>query len=314
MELCDLIAQNPAQFRNKIAWICSRCPPAESLMTGSPTVTRSQLHGILAVARFLSKCPNSEHETPKSLILAFYRSIPLSFNTKFWPQAFSPEAISSFFNDFMSYISKAAELSPDFSSDVAGFTGEIVIQTITNADSIISRVFLNALCLNFPPILLPDANKLVSILLERFDVVVPSSPRDGIMTPDAASAHGSPMSGNYYQSPNVSADSSSSAGIVANGGDSVSWKSNGDISATAAYKKNLKFFEEEPVESLEKQEIVFKLIGHVFSKVTIESQLMEIVRGIAKNQLSSMADFLKVIMDFLINLICLYQGGCFEIW
>lgn len=312
MELCDLIAQNPAQFRNKIAWICSRCPPAESLMTGSPTVTRSQLHGILAVARFLSKCPNSEHETPKSLILAFYRSIPLTFNPKFWPQSFSPEAISSFFNDFMSYVSKAAELSPDFSSDVAGFTGEIVTQTITNADSIISRVFLNALCLSFPPILVADANKLIAVLLDRFDVFVPSSPRDGVMTPDAASAQGSPLSGNYYQSPNVSGDSSSSAdasssrGIVVNGGDSVSWKSNGDLSATAAYKKNLKFFEEEPVESLEKQEIVFKLIGHVFSKVSIEPQLMEVVRGIAKNQLSSMADFLKVMMNFSITLTTLY--------
>lgn len=302
MELCDLIAQNPAQFRNKIAWLCSRCPPAESLMTGSPTVSRSQLHAILAVARFLSKCPNSEHETPKSLILAFYRSIPLTFNPKFWPQAFSPEAVSSFFNDFMSYISNAAELSPDFSTDVAGFTGEIVIQTITNADSSISRVFLNALCSNFPPILLADANKLISVLLDRFDGVVPISPKDGILTPDAGSAQGSPLSGNYYQSPSVSADSSSSAaskdGIVANGGDSVSWKSNGDLSAaTTAYKKNLKFFEDEPVESLEKQEIVFKLIGHVFSKVAIDPRLTEQVRGIAKSQLSSMADFLKVMIN-----------------
>ncbi|KAH6789341.1 Phosphatidylinositol 3- and 4-kinase family protein, partial [Perilla frutescens var. frutescens] len=303
VELCDLIAQNPAQFRNKIAWICSRCPPAELLMTGSPTVSRSQLHAILAIARFLSKCPNSEHETPKSLVLAFYRSIHLSFNPKFWPQAFSPDAVSSFFNDFLSYISKSAELSPDFSTDVAGFTGEIVIQTITNADSSISRVFLNALCSNFPPILLSDATKLISVLLDRFDIGVPCSPREGILTPDAASAQGSPLSGNYYQSPNVSAESSSSAaskddassrGIVANGGDSISWKSNGDLSATAIYKKNLKFFEEEPVESLEKQEIVYKLIGHIFSKVAIDPQLMEQVRGIAKVQLSSMADFLKI--------------------
>lgn len=304
MELCDLIAQNPTQFRNKIAWICSRCPPAELLMTGSPTVSRSQLHAILAIARFLSKCPNSQHETPKSLVLAFYRSIPLSFYPKFWPQAFSTEAISSFFNDFLSYISKAAELSPDFSTDVAGFTGEIVIQTITNADSSISRVFLNALCSNFPPILLSDATKLISVLLDRFDIVVPSSPREGISTPDAASAQGSPLSGNYYQSPNVSAESSSSAaskddtssskGIMVNGGDSISWKSNGDLSAAAAYKKNLKMFEEEPVESLEKQEIVFKLIGHIFSKVAIDPQLMEQVRGIAKIQLISMADFLKI--------------------
>ncbi|KAG6413374.1 hypothetical protein SASPL_126083 [Salvia splendens] len=294
VELCDLIAQNPAQFGNKIAWICSRCPPAESLMTGSPTVSRSQLHAILAVARFLSKCPNSEHETPKSLILAFYRSIPLTFNPKFWPQAFYPADVSSFFTDSMSYISNAAELCPKFSSDVAGFTGEIVLQTMANADSSISRVFLNALCSNFPPILSADANKLIRFLLDRFDVGIPTSPKEGILTPDVGSAQGSPLSGNYNQSPNVSADSSSSSGIVANGVDNVSWKSNGDLSAPAAYKRNLKFFEDEPVEGLEKQEIVFKLIGHVCSKVAIDPRLIEQVRGIAKSQLSSMADFLKI--------------------
>ncbi|KAL8556015.1 hypothetical protein ACS0TY_003722 [Phlomoides rotata] len=313
VELCDLIAQNPQQFREKIAWICNRCPPAESMMTGSPMVSRSQLHAILAVARFLSKCPNSDHETPKSLILAFYRSIPSSFNPKFWPQAFSPEAISSFFNDFLNYISKAAELSPDFATDLAGFTGEIVIQTITNADSSVSRVFLSALCLNFPPILPSDANKLITLLLDRFDIVVPSSPREPLATtPDAASAQSSPMSANYYQSPGVSAESSSSAaskddassrGIVVNGsGSSVAWKSNGDLlfsegyggGGTPAHKKAATLFEEESVENLEKQDIVFMLIGHIYSKVAIDPQLMEQVRGIARDQLQSMLAFLKI--------------------
>ncbi|KAL7118815.1 hypothetical protein ACP275_02G024800 [Erythranthe tilingii] len=317
VELCDLIAQNPTQFPQKIAWICSRCPPAESLLTGSPVVTRSQLHAILAVARFLSKCPNSDHETPKSLLLAFYRSIPSSFNLNFWPQAYSSEAISSFFNDLLSYISKAAELSPDFATDVAGFTGEVVIQTISNAVSSVSRVFLDALCSNFPPILPSDANRLVSILLDRLEVVVPSSPREAISnTPDATSAQSSPLSVNHYQSPGVEGsivstestssaatkdDASSSRGIVVNGGGSIAWKSNGDLFGASlglndgeAYKKVVTLFEEESVESLEKQDIVFKLIGHVFSKVAVEPQLMEQVRGIAKDQLHSMLAFLKI--------------------
>ncbi|KAK4401558.1 Phosphatidylinositol 4-kinase alpha 1, partial [Sesamum angolense] len=324
VELCDLISQNPSQFPEKIAWICSRCPPAESLLSGSPRVSRSQLHAILTVARLLSKCPNSDHETLKSLVLAFYRSIPSSFNPKFWPQAFSSEAISSFFNDFLSYMSKAAEQSPDFGSDVAGFTAEIVIQTISNADSSVSRVLLKALCSNFPPILPSDVNKLISVLLDRFEIPVPSSPREVILaTPDAASAQSSPLSVNHYQSPGVevsiiSADSSSSAaskddgsssrGIVVNGGGSITWRSNGDIfgaslgfadgdrgsgAGTVAYKKAVTFFEEESVESLEKQEIVFKLIGHVFSKA-LDPQLVEQVRGMAKDQLESMLAFLKI--------------------
>ncbi|KAL3621224.1 Phosphatidylinositol 4-kinase alpha 1 [Castilleja foliolosa] len=319
VELCDLIAQNPAQFPEKIAWICSRCPPAESLLVGSPVVSRSQLHAILAVARFLSKCPNSEHETPKSLVLAFYRSIPSSFNLKFWPQAFSAESISSFFNDFLSYISKAAELSPDFATDVGGFTGEVVMQTISNADSSVSRVFLNALCLNFPPILPSDANKLIYALLDRYDVVVPCAPRELISTtPDTASSQSSPL--NHFQSPGadtsiVSADSSSSVaskddasssrGIVMNGGGSVAWKSNVDLfsaslgfndgeGGSSVYKKIVTLFEEESIESLEKQDIVFRLIGHIFSKAVIDPQLMEQVRGIAKDQLHSMLAFLKI--------------------
>ncbi|GFQ00963.1 phosphatidylinositol 4-kinase alpha 1 [Phtheirospermum japonicum] len=319
VELCDLIAQNPAQFPEKIAWICSRCPPAESLLVGSPVVSRSQLHAILVVARFLSKCPNSDQETPKSLVLAFYRSIPSSFNLKFWPQAFSAEAISSFFNDFLSYISKAAELSPDFATDVGGFTGLVVMQTISNADSSVSRVFLNALCSNFPPILPSDANKLISVLLDRFDVVVPCAPRELISTtPDTASAQSSPL--NHFQSPGVetsivSADSSSSAaskedasssrGIGVNGGGSVAWKSNGDLfgaslgfndgeGGSSVYKKIVALFEEESIESLEKQDIVFRLIGHIFSRAVIDPHLMEQVRGIAKDQLQSMLAFLKI--------------------
>lgn len=319
MELCDLIAQNPTQFPQKIAWICSRCPPAESLLTGSAVVSRSQLHAVLAVARFLSKCPNSEQETPKSLLLAFYRSIPSSFNLKFWPQAYSSEAISSFYNDFLNYISKAAELSPDFATDVAGFTGEIVTQTISNADSGVSRVFLNALCSNFPPILQSDANKLVCILIDRLEILVPSSPRDAMSTiSNATSAQSSPLSVNHYHSPSVEAsvvsaessgsaaskdDASSSRAIVVNGGSSIAWKSNGDLFGASlgfndgdgsTAKKIVTLFEEESVESLEKQEVVFKLIGHVFSRVAVDPQLIEQVRGIAKDQLHSMVAFLKV--------------------
>ncbi|CAK9170038.1 unnamed protein product [Ilex paraguariensis] len=49
IELCDLIAQNPSQFADKLAWICGRCPPIDS---------------VLATARFLSKCPNFDDMRP----------------------------------------------------------------------------------------------------------------------------------------------------------------------------------------------------------------------------------------------------------
>ncbi|XP_073278003.1 phosphatidylinositol 4-kinase alpha 1-like isoform X3 [Primulina huaijiensis] len=318
VELCDLIAQNPTHFADKLAWICSRCPSTDFLLVGSPRVSRSHLNAILALARFLSKCPNHDHETPKSLLLAFYRSIPSSFHPNFWPQSFSSDSISTFFKDLLNYISKASESSPDFATDVAGFTGEIVTQTISNTDSSISSAFLKALCLHFPPILPSDGNKLISTLLERFEIAVPSSPRETISTHDVASVQSSPMSLNHYQyqSPGneasiVSAGSSgsrvsrddptASQGILINGasnGDffsgSVGLSDGGRGGGAVAFRKVVASFEEEPVESLEKQQIVFELVGHVLDKVVIDSNLLEQVRGIAKQQLQSMMAFLKI--------------------
>ncbi|PIN22119.1 Phosphatidylinositol 4-kinase [Handroanthus impetiginosus] len=206
MELSDLVAQNPEQFARKISWICSRCPPAESLLIGSPRVSKSQLKAVLALARFLSKCANLDQETAKSLILAFYRSIPSSFDIKFWPQSYSSDAISTFYNEFLKYISKAAELSPAFATDVAGFTGHIVIHTIRNVDSSVSRLFLSAISLNFPPILPADANRLIALLLDGFESNVPSSTREANSTTSDA-AQSSALSVNCYQSAGVEASS-----------------------------------------------------------------------------------------------------------
>ena len=147
IELCDLIAQNPTQFSEKLSWICSRCPSPESLVAGSPRVSRPQLNAVLAVARFLSRCPDSTDLRPKAAVLEFLRYIPASFNQSFWPQVFGTDAIASFFRDFLGYLSKASELSLDFANEVVGFTGEVVLTAINNGggDLGISRAFMMAL-------------------------------------------------------------------------------------------------------------------------------------------------------------------------
>ncbi|CAI9104486.1 OLC1v1003167C1 [Oldenlandia corymbosa var. corymbosa] len=325
IELCDLIAQSPAQFADKLVWICGRCPSAESLLTGSPRVSRSQLNAVLAVVRFLSKCPNHDDQRPKSLVIAFYRAIPSSFNASFWPQSFSNEAIAAFFNDYLMYVCKAAELASDFATDVAGFTGDIVMSALANGtgDMCVSRIFLNAVALNFPPIVSNDANKLVSCLLERVEItIVPNSPRE--LTPsEAASSQSSPLNQIHYQSndsaspvnevSNTSGSTisgasraaddatsvSSSKEIVANGG-SGGWRSNGDFSSISLGLNDVGCkgtgisFEEESMEGLEKHEIAFKLISHVLDKATVDAKLLEQVRLVARNQLQSMIHFLKM--------------------
>ncbi|XP_052198254.1 phosphatidylinositol 4-kinase alpha 1 [Diospyros lotus] len=324
MELCDLIAQNPDQCADKLSWMCGRCPPPEALLVESPRVTRTQLHAVIAVARFLSKCPDHADHRPQSLVLAFVRAIPASFNPPFWPQAFGIDSIALFYGDFLGYVSKATELSSDLATDVAGFMGEIAISAIGNVDgdSGILRAFLRALSQNFLPVVTSDADNLVSCLLNQFLSFAPSSPRELVpTTPDASSSRSSPATANHYQpnessSPgngvtNASGSSSSSASrgsvSVMNGG-SVAWKSSVDQLVTgiasagsndaggsaAALKRLVLSFEEERVESLEKQEIAFKLITFILDKSHIDPKLLEQVRIIAKEQLQSMSAFLKI--------------------
>ncbi|XP_019197522.1 PREDICTED: phosphatidylinositol 4-kinase alpha 1-like isoform X1 [Ipomoea nil] len=327
IELCDLIADNPAQFQEKLTWLCRRCPPPEALLVGSPRVSRPQLNAVLAVARFLSKCSNCVDKWPKSLILAFYRSIFSSFNPSFWPQSFGIDSIASFFTDFLGYVSKASILCPDFASDVSGFTGEILIAAIGNVsgDVRISKVFLHAISLNFPPTVPSDVDRLVSTLLDRFEICIPGSPRELISNNSVAtSAQSSPLSmGHERSSPgndmsNASGSSSSLVtriaddagssqspkGIVMNGS-SGPWRTNVDSLAanmgfndggggSGAYRRAIASFEEESLDSLEKREIAFKLIGHILDKAQVDLKLLEQVRSIAREQLQSMVAFLKI--------------------
>ncbi|KAJ6985494.1 hypothetical protein D5086_018456 [Populus alba] len=326
IELCDLISQNPAQFADKLTWLCNRCPQPESLLTGSPRVSHSQINAILAVSRFLSITLDHTDNRPKSLILAFFRSIPTSFNPSYWPQSFSTDSIASFFTDFLAYVSKSAELDPGFSEDVAGFVGEVVMAAIGNnagenlASSAISRVFLIALTENFVPILPEDGEKLITCLLDQFNVPVPvpSSPSERIgMNSGTSSSQSSPLSNNVKQHNNshdanneisstvndlshmTLSSSSASTTLVVNGS-GVTWKSGlestgvGFDGGGGLSRQQVASFEEESAEGLEKQEIAYKLIGHVLDCVKIDNKLLELVRFIAKKQLQSLSAFLKI--------------------
>lgn len=336
IELCDLIAENPVQFSEKLSWICGRCPPPESLLEGSPRVSRSQLNAVLAVARFLSRCQGSADLRPKSVVIEFLRFIPASFNQSFWPQSFGNDAIASFFADFLGYVSKASKLSTDFSTEIAGFTGDVVVSAISNAsaDLGISRAFLTSLSQSFPPISDSDAERLVNLLLDQLvpsgTIVAqsPATPRGQISAnSETSSSQSSPLSLNHFQ-PNGSsspgnevshvsgssgsaasriaddATSASSRGSMMMNGGSILWKSGidqlgvnfgfNDGGGAMLLRQQVSFFEEESVESLEKQEIAFKMIAHILEKCRIDTGLLEQVRFIAKRQLQSLTVFLKV--------------------
>ncbi|OMO63448.1 hypothetical protein COLO4_32443 [Corchorus olitorius] len=308
IELCDIIAKNPEQFSDKLAWICGRCPQPESLQAGSTRVSRSQLNAVLAVARFLSKCPNSTDNRAKLVMLEFIRAIPSSFRRSFWPQSYNSDSIASFFVEFLKYVSESADLSPDFASEIAALVGEVVTATVSNNDtknndSAISRAFSLALSQNFPPVLDTDADKLINYLFDQLAMSVPASPRELIpVNSETSSSQSSPLSVNHFQGNEGSspANDSSRGSLMANGG-SVYWKGGSDQLGNANYdgggamfRQQVASFEEESVESLEKQEIAFKLIAHILDKVSIDQKLLDQVRFIAKKQLQSMSAFLKI--------------------
>lgn len=290
VELCDLIAKNPEQFADKLAWICGGCPQPESLLSGSPRVSRSQLNAVLIVARFLSMCPDSTDNRVKSVLFEFLRAIPASFHRSFWPQSYSMEAIASFYADFLGYISASGEVSSDFATEVSEISGEVIMAAINGNDANVNnmgiiKAFLSALSLNFPPILSSDAERLITCLLEQLPPSVPVSPKEQIPlnSSEAPASQTSPFS-------------------VSNGG-SVYWKSGVDQLGNASYgfndgsaaiKQQVALFEEETVESMVKQEIAFKLIAHILHVVHIDKKLLEQVRLIAKKQLQSMCVFLKI--------------------
>ncbi|XP_010527598.1 PREDICTED: phosphatidylinositol 4-kinase alpha 1 isoform X2 [Tarenaya hassleriana] len=324
-ELCDIIAQNPKQFSEKLAWICGRCPQPEWLLAGSPRVSRSHLNAVLAVVRILSRSPDSTDNRAKSVVLEFLRAVPASFRRSFWPHSFPTESISSFYGDFLGYVSCAADLSPEFATEVAGFTGEVVLFAMnggeSDSDPAISRAFLLALSQKFPSILQSDGDKLITLLLDQFAVNhSPVSPKEQRQQNSAgsetSSTQSSPISTNPYASGKneefspgyevashgSSASSKSSLSVVVNGG-SIMWKSGADLlsfgysegsgGSNPVFRQQVASFEDEPIESLEKQEVAFKLITHILDKVKIDSKLLEQVRIMAKRQLQSMSAFLK---------------------
>ncbi|KAL0706191.1 hypothetical protein Bca4012_072617 [Brassica carinata] len=312
-ELCDIIAENPKQFSEKLAWICGRCPQTEWLLAESPRVSRSHLNAVLAVARIISKNPESTDNRAKSVVTDFLSAVPASFRRSFWPHSFPSQSISAFYCDFLSYLSCASGLSPEFGTEVARFTGEVVIAATScresDGDPSISKAFLVALSQNFPSILQSDGDKLITMLLDQF--VVSRAPKEHQRqhnSDETSSAQSSPVSTNRFPSGQTeesspgSTVSSKSSSVVVNGG-SIVWKSGvdqlsfefseGSGGSNPVFRQHVASFEDESIQSLEMQEIAFRLITHILDKVKIDSKLQDQVRFIAKKQLQSMSAFLK---------------------
>ncbi|CAK9175364.1 unnamed protein product [Ilex paraguariensis] len=135
IELCDLIAHNPSQFADKLAWICGLCPPIDSPVscprilplaveeyTGE--IVMSAVNNVSGDLGFTEELVSTTPEASSSFLGRFRILLPNLFCHS------RLEAIQSF--DFLSYVNEASELSSDFAMAVAEYTGEIVMSAINN--------------------------------------------------------------------------------------------------------------------------------------------------------------------------------------
>lgn len=313
-ELCDLVAQNPDLFADKLAFICSRCPPAAVLQppptgVGSARITRSHLHALIALARFLSRCSDypAAVSNVRSTLVDFLRAIPsVAFRLSFWPQSYSIDTISVFFSDLLRYISIAADLSPALGSDLSIVIGNTVVSAAasTGDEMIIARVFLSAFAQNCPPIPAADAEWLVTCLLEQF------VPED-----EGVSSSGSENSTSWGSSTlskgkvleddrDVADDGSSEISSVQNGG-SVGGRSSAGSNGGGGGGGSAAF-QVESVEGLEKLEIAFRLVRQVVDRPGIKIEQLELFLKCAVKQLKSLPAFLKVVARMF--LMCIFYA------
>ncbi|MQL86751.1 hypothetical protein Taro_019277, partial [Colocasia esculenta] len=322
-ELCDLVAAHPGQFADKLAWICSRCPPQGSLLGAGapPRASRSQLNGLLTTARFLSRCPGSDIDlypaaasaaaTARSLVIEFLRATPsAALRASFWPQSFPVDAVSAFFSDLLRYVAEAAELSPDFSAELSNFFGGTLVAAAEalGPDAAIARAFMVAVSQNCPPILTADAERLLDCLLEQFsgsaeveDLLSTSSSDNSAWS---LSVQGTPSKVKGREEDKEIADDGDSEASSKANGSVISGRSSVDQLAGSnetsggvgpATKQHVVAFEEESIEGLEKQEIAFKLFSHVLDRGgVVKTGHLEQVRKVAAKQLKSLPSFLKI--------------------
>lgn len=210
-------------------------------------------------------------------------------------------------------MAKATELSQDFATEVAGFMGDVLMNAVVNGgeDLVISRAFLTALSRSFLPVLPTDGEKLLNCILDHYVVPnVPMSATDLVLASETSSSHSSPAhiysQQNEASSPINEVSYASGSYISGNGGASFGvGVSNGGI-----VKPQVASFEEESVESLEKLEIGYKIIGRILAIVSVEPRLLDQVRLIAKRQLQSMSAFFKVRWGSNTGLVLLVTQKC----
>lgn len=147
-------------------------------------------------------------------------------------------------------------------------------------DARIVRSFLNAVGENCPPITEEDIEKLLTCLLEQLGVRVENV---------VGSMCGSSLQ-DLSSSWNTKVDEGSN--------DTSSKVNEGGLPGKTNLDQNVKMFEEESVEELDKQVTAFKLLDQLLEKVdSSKAAHVDAIRMVTVNQLKLLPQFLKVFFN-----------------
>lgn len=109
-QLVDVLAENPQLAKERLGWIHEQ-GSIEGDDYDHLIITTSQLQGVLAISRFLSRCQDLQNGNDLlDVVLSFLKAIPSLSRDSSFPEWFTFDAASLFFTEMSSYLVKIAEL------------------------------------------------------------------------------------------------------------------------------------------------------------------------------------------------------------
>ena len=175
-ELVDVLSVDNADItEERIVWLLEQ----SSFNSHDPQhveFTTSQLQGIMAIARLLSKRKNFKNTSDLlDTLLKFLEFLPLSCNQELFPKWFTFEAASFFFPEFNSYLVNIVKSGQSDSVAISSVISTVIEKTITNYGASsnedipsLMRAYLITLSNNCPTLDASKVDQLSSCLVREW--------------------------------------------------------------------------------------------------------------------------------------------------
>ncbi|MCO5577943.1 hypothetical protein L7F22_031780 [Adiantum nelumboides] len=171
-QLVDVLAENPHLAKERLGWIHDQVS-----FHGDDfhllSITTSQLQGVLAIARFLSRCKNLQGGSDLlDVLLSFLQAVPSLSRLSSFPEWFTFDAATVFFSELGSYLGKIVELgfanNSAISAAVCSVIQILVLQESRVQITEAGRALLTALSHVCPRLSVSDIDQVGRCLLDHY--------------------------------------------------------------------------------------------------------------------------------------------------